>query len=274
MDPLLRRVIQPDLPSPSGCKRRRNILTFPLWAARETESYSVVPLTEDLPVPEGGTTIPGAIQPASTTVNGFLLQSTLPRASISRGAGVVGMIEILTPFPDIPRRVIETKEIRQALSNGVSGSSAIPAVPHVIGSLINNTNGPLCGVTVRAIVFATQRIPEEEAGREPGAARVLPFSLGGEPIGSLSLIIQPFDELLAILPGDIIDRVIWPDAVGLGPRVSIRLLGGRIVTHYGLPLLLRYFGLTHVKLVINRHTPDRALIWKSTSLRIGRSHHE
>src|SRR5262249_16911195 len=81
----------------------------------------------------------------------------------------------------------------------------------------------------RIVLAAQRQVADPRGAGRPRAAGTLPLGLRRKPgLKAVELAVQPFDELLAVVPLDLLPRA------GVAPELT------RVRPHHGLPQRLRY----------------------------------
>src|SRR5262249_1871359 len=138
---------------------------------------------------------------------------------------------VLYPLPDITMHVIEPPGVRLQLPYRMRLPSSIITIPRIAPEL-------------------ARIIPKAPAGGGAGTRRVLPLRFCGQAVRRPAFsTIQPADELLHVVPGDLFDWAV---------RVTCEVAG--IIPHHGLPLALRHLVLAQVKRLRDAHCMHGFLI--------------
>ena len=154
------------------------------------------------------------------------VDTTRRARGIGDGVGGITVIPVTAPFPDVAMHVEKAKGVGFLLADGMGLLTGVFNIPGILGKLACTIAKTVC------------RVRSATTG-------IFPFRFGGEAEVFAGPGIELVDEVLDVVPGDVLHR----EAVALE-------MGG-VGAHDGFPLGLSDFIFTHVKAVRN----SDAMLW-------------
>src|SRR5689334_21191784 len=135
----------------------------------DTKAQSVVTVSGESPDARRQAQIPRKTVPGAAAVDSPRAIAGCPRRTIRRRAGVVNVVAILHPLPDIARYIIKTERIGLERSDR-RGLLVVPSAD----------------ASVAVCVALSERVTPVKGGGGARACGVFPFGLGQQPIGLAS----------------------------------------------------------------------------------------